>query len=129
MKSSNNIIVNIIEKIDTEKYLYIIMDLCLTNINEYFYIRGKSFEFEEIKEIIFQMGKILQLLNENNITHKIFELSNFLISFDKINKITIKLSEISLKQWNNENLKIKDFITPPEIIKNKKNFIIVIYGL
>ena len=122
LKSSNNIIVNIIEKIDTEKYLYIIMDLCLTNINEYFHIRGKSFEFEEIKEIIFQMGKILQLLNENNITHKIFELSNFLISFDTINKITIKLSEISLKQWNNENLKIKDFITPPEIIKNKKKF-------
>ncbi len=122
MKSSNNIILNIIEKIDTEKYLYIIMDLCLTNINEYFYTRGKSFEFEEIKEIIFQMGKILQLLNENNITHKIFELSNFLISFDTINKITIKLSEISLKQWNNENLKIKDFITPPEIIKNKKKF-------
>ena len=122
LKSSNNIILNIIEKIDTEKYLYIIMDLCLTNINEYFHIRGKSFEFEEIKEIIFQMGKILQLLNENNITHKIFELSNFLISFDTINKITIKLSEISLKQWNNENLKIKDFITPPEIIKNKKKF-------
>ena len=82
--------VDIIETFETKDNLYIIMELCLINLEEYIKIKNKGLSIEEIKEILYQINIILKNMENKDININL-KLSNILITIDKINKIIIKL--------------------------------------
>ena len=136
LKIENNLIKEII---DTKEYLYIIMELCEYNLENYIKKREDLISINEIKEILIQLNKIIKKMNEENIIHRDLKLSNILISVNKINKISFKLCNFNLSK--NTNLKLKNnkniLTIAPEIIKegniNNKNDIwslgVIIYYL
>jgi len=91
------------------------MELCIFNLEEYLKIRNEPLSIDEIKEILFQLNKILKIMKEKNIIHKDLKLSNILISLEKINKIQIKLSDFgSSNKIKNETPLTK----ASEVLKN-----------
>ena len=109
--SSDNFI-SIIETYDTKDYYYIVMELCLLNLEEFMKIRNEGLSIEEIKEILFQINLILKKMIEKEIFHGNIKLSNILISLKKINHITIKLSDFGLNKIEENYL-----TNAPEIIE------------
>ena len=106
--------IDIIETYNSKDYIYIIMELCLFNLNDFITIRNKKLSIEEIKEILFQINFALKQMIENKLIHGNLKLSNIFISLKQINHITIKLSDFYL--YNNE----ENYPTiAPEIIKTK----------
>ena len=87
----------IIEEIETKDNYYIIMELCTSNLEEYIKNRNKPLSTEEIKIILIELNKALKKMTELKIIHGNITLSNILLSIDKINKISIKLSDYGLK--------------------------------
>ena len=137
LKSENS--VSFIEAFNTKDNFYIVMELCLINLEEYMKIRNEELSIQELKEILIQLNKIIKKMNEENIIHRDLKLSNILISVNKINKISFKLCNFNLSK--NTNLKLKNnkniLTIAPEIIKegniNNKNDIwslgVIIYYL
>ena len=122
LKIKENIL-TIKEIIDSGDFLYIVMDLCLINLEEYLNIRDKSFSINEIKTLLIQINNCLKILKDNNIKIENIKLSHILISLDEIDKISIKLSNFNLNQYMNDENTLnlgtqkKYFTTPPEILK------------
>ena len=139
LKLENSI--SIIEILNDNNYCYIIMELCLLNLNEYMKIRNEGLSIEELKDLLFELNKILKKMNELNIIHIDLKLSNILISLNKINKISFKLCDFGIsKNMKDEltlNLLENNLTIAPEIIEkgniNNKNDIwslgIIIYYL
>ena len=139
LKLENSI--SIIEILNDNNYCYIIMELCLLNLNEYMKIRNEGLSIEELKDLLFELNKILKKMNELNIIHRDLKLSNILISLNKINKISFKLCDFGIsKNMKDEltlNLLENNLTIAPEIIEkgniNNKNDIwslgIIIYYL
>ena len=48
--------VDIIETFETKDNLYIIMELCLINLEEYIKLKNKGLSIKEIKEILYQIN-------------------------------------------------------------------------
>jgi tRNA A-37 threonylcarbamoyl transferase component Bud32 len=65
------------------------MELCL-NLDEYLKIRNEGLSIEELKYILIELNKMFKKMHDNNIYHKNLNLSNILISLDKINKTSLK---------------------------------------
>ena len=117
------------------------MELCLLNLNEYMKIRNKGLSIEELKDLLFELNKILKKMNELNIIHIDLKLSNILISLNKINKISFKLCDFGISKNIKDELTINllenNLTIAPEIIEkgniNNKNDIwslgIIIYYL
>ena len=103
LKLENSI--SIIEILNDNNYCYIIMELCLLNLNEYMKIRKKGLSIEELKDLLFELNKILKKMNELNFIHRDLKLSNILISLNKINKISFKLCDFRISK------NIKDELT------------------
>ncbi len=83
--------IKLIEIIDSKENFYIIMNLCLINLDEYIKIRDQPLSINEIREILIQINElIIKLKNKNQL---IIESSNILINIDTINKISIKLTK------------------------------------
>ena len=112
--NSQENLVSIIETINTEDYLYIVMELCLINLGDYIKIRKEGLSIQELKEILIQLNNTLQNLKNKNVVFGNLKLSNILICLNKINKITIKLSDfifsISPEVTQEENLNVKNDI-------------------
>ena len=83
--------IKLIETIDSKENFYIIMNLCLINLDEYIKIRDQPLSINEIREILIQINElIIKLKNKNQL---IIESSNILINIDTINRISIKLTK------------------------------------
>jgi serine/threonine-protein kinase ULK/ATG1 len=98
------------------------MELCIFNLEEYLKIRNEPLSIDEIKEILFQLNKILKIMKEKNIIHKDLKLSNILISLEKINKIQIKLSDFGSSNKIKNETSLSKNETPltkaSEVLKN-----------
>ena len=114
--------VDIIETFDIHDSFYIIMELCLVNLEEYMKIKNKGLSIEEIKEILYQINKIIKDMEDKNIKINL-KLSNILITTNKINRILIKLSDFGLDKNEDENFTTSQnmnlTISPEEIEKEK----------
>ncbi len=112
--------VSLIETYDTIDNFYVVMELCLFNLKNFIKIRNEKLTIDEIKEILFQLNQILKKMNENNILHGNLKLSNILISINKINNISIKLSDFGLnkKQEITKNKVVINLTMAPEILEN-----------
>ena len=74
------------------------MELCLLNLNEYMKIRNEGLSIEELKYLLIEINKILKKMNELNIIHIDLKLSNILMNFNKINKISSKLCNFGISK-------------------------------
>ena len=109
-------LISIIEIINSKDYYYIVMELCLINLEEYMKIRDKGLSTEELREFLIELN---QTLKSKEIIYRDLKLTNILISLNTINKISIKISDLGL---NNKEITMSSFKIPytrsPEIIEN-----------
>ena len=119
LKSENSI--DLIDAFETKNFFYIIMELCIFNLEDYMKIRKEPLSEEEIKDFLIQLNNILKLMNKNGIIHSDLKPSNILISLEKINKISIKLSDYGLCKKLNQELSFSNLGTPltmaPEVLE------------
>jgi len=114
--NSENIITIIKEYENYENY-YIIMDLCLLNLEDYINQRDNDLSIEEIKLILFQLNNALKIIKEKNIIIGNLNFSNILLSIDKLEKISLKLSDF---YFENENYTFNSLYTlSPEYLEKK----------
>ena len=110
------------ETINTEKNFYIIMDLAISNLEDFLKMRESPFSIIEIKEILNQLNEDLKIKERENIIMKDMKLSNILIFLNKINKITIKLSDFDSSKFsdrtkvNSINLEEIPLTSAPEVL-------------
>ena len=112
-------LISIIEIINSRDYYYIVMELCLTNLEEYMKIRDKGLSIEELRDFLIELNKILKT---KEMIYRDLNLSNILISLNEINKISIKISDLGLNKKINEELTMTStkisYSRSPEIIEN-----------
>ena len=112
-------LISIIEIINSKDYYYIVMELCLTNLEEYMKIRDKGLSIEELRDFLIELNKILKT---KEMIYRDLNLSNILISLNEINKISIKISDLGLNKKINEELTMTStkisYSRSPEIIEN-----------
>jgi len=122
IKSEN--IVKFKSKIDSKDYFYIIMDLCINNLENYIKSRENDITIKEIKEILNQLNNVFKIMNNNKIIHKDLKPRKILISLDRLDKCLIKLSGSSkninlsntITNTTNQNL-----TTAPEILNGENH--------
>ena len=110
------------DKIDTKDYFYIIMDLCINNLEDYIKSRENKITINEIKEVLIQLNNVFKIMNNKKIIHRDLKPSNILISLDRLDKCLIKLSDYGSSKFINLSKTITNTIngTPltmaPEIL-------------
>jgi serine/threonine protein kinase len=120
IKSENS--VKFKSKIDTKDYFYIIMDLCIINLEDYIKSRENEITINEIKEVLIQLNNVFKIMNNKKIIHRDLKPSNILISLDRLDKCLIKLSDYGSSKFINLSNTITNTIngTPltmaPEIL-------------
>ena len=87
--SKNKLIKKII---NTEKNLYLIMDLCLFNLEE-FIKKKERLSIDEIREILFQLNESFKYMNKMGVIHGNIKLSNILIFLNQNNQISFIFCE------------------------------------
>ena len=55
-------------KFESKDYFYIIMDLCITNLEDYIKNRENRIRINEIKEVLIQLNNVFKIMNEKNNT-------------------------------------------------------------
>ncbi len=90
IKNENSVILK--ESFETKEYFYIVMELCVCNLEEYIKMKENNLSIKEIKQVLIQLNRILQLTLKENIILKDLKPKNILIFLDKLDKIIIKLS-------------------------------------
>ena len=53
-------LISIIEIINSKDYYYIVMELCLINLEEYMKMRDKGLSIEELREFLIELNKTLK---------------------------------------------------------------------
>ena len=119
IKSENS--VNFKDKIDTKDYFYIIMDLCINNLEDYIKSRENEITINEIKEVLIQLNNVFKIMNNKKIIHRDLKPSNILISLDRLDKCLIKLSDYGSSKFinlsnTNTNIKGTPLTMAPEIL-------------
>ena len=119
-KIKNENIISIKETFETNYFFYIVMELCICNLEEYIKMRDTGLSIDEIKQVLFQINNTLKLTLKENLIHRDLKPSNILISLNKIDNCVIKLSNyVSSKEIFNimSNSRISLTISP-EILNN-----------
>ncbi len=114
LKSENSI--SIIEILNDKDYCYIIMELCLLNLNEYMKIRNEGLSIEEIKEILIQLNKYLKNIKDNQLIK--LDLKSILLSIDNLDKISFKFTKSITNNNNNISTNSPLNIEKNEIVEN-----------
>ena len=124
LKIENNLIKEII---DTKEYLYIIMEFCEYNLEDYIKKREDLISINEIKEILIQLNNTFKIMLKEKIIHGDLKLNNILISFNKLDKCLIKLSFYDsnqfIKQSNLKSIIINENILTisPEVLNGEED--------
>ena len=122
IKTGNTILIN--EIINNKDFLYIIMDLCEYNLEDYIKIRKNPFSIYEIREVLNQLNNEFKIMNDKKIIHRDLKPSNILISLDRLDECLIKLSHYGLSKFiyqsNSNSITGNLFTMAPEILKNEK---------
>ena len=125
INTENSVLIN--EVINNKEYLYIIMDLCEYDLENYIKRRKKPISINEIKEVLNQLNNVFKIMNDKKIIHRDLKPSNILISLDRLDKCLIKLSDYGSSKFNNLSNTITNTLngTPitmaPEIL-NGENY-------
>ena len=106
--------------IKSNECTYIIMELCVMNLEDYLKIKKKGLSIEEIKQILKQLNNVFKEMKMKKVVHKNIKATNILFTFKTINNLFVKLSAFGLNQINNVNKNEFEYTRAPEIIKGKK---------
>ena len=90
IKTENSVLIN--EVINNKEYLYIIMDLCECNLEDYIKRRKNSITINEIREVLIQLNNAFKIMLNDKIIHGDLKLNNILICLDRLDKCLFKLS-------------------------------------
>ena len=119
LASENSI--SIIDEIETKDYYYIIFDLCLFNLEYYINNSNRTISSEEIKSVLLQLNNVFKEMNKKKIIHRDIKPSNILINIDKLNKVTIKLSDygssINIDTYETKSLSGTQVTMAPEVLE------------
>ena len=119
LASENSI--SIIDEIETKDYYYIIFDLCLFNLEYYINNSNRTISSEEIKSVLLQLNNVFKEMNKKKIIHRDIKPSNILINIDKLNKVTIKLSDygssIKIDTYETKSLSGTQVTMAPEVLE------------
>ena len=99
--------------IETKEKYYLIMELCLCNLEDYLNIRKDLLLIDEIREIVIQLNKILKITEKENIIFKNLKPLNILITYSKIDEIKIQLYKITNEKPNMNSIKETCVTTAP----------------
>ena len=86
------------ETFDTNDFFYIVMELCICNLEECIKMREKGLSINEIKQVLLQINNTLKLMLKQNLIHRDLKPSNILISLNKIDNCLFKLSDYGLSK-------------------------------
>ena len=113
--------IKLIETIDTPDFYYIIMELCICNLEDCLKIRENPFSTNELRDILLQLNNTFKILQKKNIVHSDLKPSNLLISLDKIDKCLIKLSDYGSSNIINNNISYggTPITMAPEVLKGE----------
>ncbi len=112
-------IVKLYDKIYTEKHIFLIMELCDGDLNNY--IKKNKLSENNIKEIMKQLIEVLKYVMDNNIVHRDLKPHNILINEDG----TLKLADFGFAKEFKETL-LTDTVCgsplymAPEILNHNK---------
>ena len=82
------------ETFETKEYFYIVMEICICNLENYIQMREKGLSSNEIKQILIQINNILKILLNEDIQLRDLNTRIILISLNKIDNTLIKLSNL-----------------------------------
>ena len=123
IKSENTVCIK--EKIETKDNIYIIMDLCECNLEDYVKRRENPISIKEIKEVLLQLNNVFKIFKNENIIHRDLKPSNILISIDKLDKCLIKLSDYGSSKiidlLNTDTPFGTPLTTAPEVLKGENS--------
>ena len=91
-------IVKLYDKIDTDKHIFLIMELCDNDLNSY--IKNNKLSEDIIKNIMKQLIEVLKYIMDNNIVHRDLKPHNILIN----NDYTLKLADFGFAKEFKETL-------------------------
>ena len=119
LESENSI--SLIEEIKTNDYYYIVLNYCLLNLHNYLELRNENLTIEEIKSVLLQLNNTFKKMKELNIIHRDIKPSNILLNIDKLDKVSIKLSDYGSSK-NMKNITSKStagthFTMAPEVLE------------
>ena len=95
------------ESFEEFPYLYIVMELCDENLEDYRKKKpDKALSIEEIKEIFLQINKIFFLFNKMNLIHRDIKPSNILIKYlDNSHKnYIVKIADYGISKIYNKSI-------------------------
>ena len=75
------------EYFNMENEFAIVMELCEMNLKEYLEKKNKSFNSQEIYELLIQLNNTFKIMKENKIIHRDLKLENILIKLDNTQRI------------------------------------------
>ena len=129
-KGGNINTVKVIDYFDTKNEIGALMELCDTNLLDFFVERMESKNSKEILNILMQLNNSLKLMHKNNLVHRALNLENILIKYknkEEKTKYTVKLKLTEdcclIKDLSTSHFYIKGNINfiAPEILKKEKN--------
>ncbi len=97
-KLNHKNIVKLYDKIYTDKHIFLIMELCDGDLNNY--IKNNTLSENVIKEIMKQLIEVLKYIMDNNIVHRDLKPHNILINKD----YTLKLADFGFAKEFKETL-------------------------
>ena len=91
-------IVRLIKTFETEENYYLIMELCLINLDEYLKLRNSGLSVDEVRILLTELNIAIKQFLDKDIVHRDLKLSNILLNLKEINKISVKISDFGLSQ-------------------------------
>ena len=100
-KVKNENSVKLIEVIESSNYFYIVMEYCEYNLLSYLNIkRNTPLSINEIKKVLTDLNNTFKIMLKENLIHRDLKPNNILISLDKLDNNSIKLSDYGLTKKN-----------------------------
>ena len=122
LKNENSI--KLIELIESKNYYYIVMEYCEYNLENYLTTkRNTPLSIEEIKKVLIELNNTFKIMVKNKLIHRDIKPNNILISLDKLDYNSIKLSDYGFTKEISNSMSFSGtpLIMAPEIIKDEKD--------
>ena len=121
LKNENSVLLK--ETFTSKDYFYIVMELCICDLEQCIQMREKGLLVNEIKEVLTQINHALKLILKEKIILRDLSPKNILISLNKIDKYLFKLSNYgSFNETNNSISTINTSLTmAPEVMNGEKD--------
>ncbi len=116
--------VRLIELIESKNYYYIVMEYCEYNLEDYLNIkRNAPLSIDEIKKVLLDLNNTFKIMIQYKLIHRDIKPNNILISLDKLDNNSIKLSDYGFTKEISNSMSFSGttLTMAPEIIKDEED--------